>query len=175
MKAIPKLLTKAQNTSSILKTLRPLSIRYYGTITSAEESNIQGIKDQRDFMEPSIDLEQIEKAVENHYYNNHIQLSHASIRKWGPPFTDTKPLEEIYPNIHREPKTITDKMGWKLMQFLKKIVHVVFREKYVHHATVLETVAAIPGLIFLPEKNTHVCRNGCWFIETFSLFKKNGK
>jgi len=54
--------------------------------------------------------------------------------------------EEIY-TIHIPAKTPSDKIAYGLVKFLKVFTHLFFRQKYTHHAVVLETVAAVPGMI----------------------------
>lgn len=38
-------------------------------------------------------------------------------------------------------------MALKTMKFLRIFTHLFFRDKYLHHAVVLETVAAVPGML----------------------------
>jgi ubiquinol oxidase len=88
-----------------------------------------------------------EEEVARHYLNHHIPLMQVPMRKPGPPYTDTKSLEAFEVHRHKEPKTTLDKMAWWTMQKLKILTHAFFRDKYVHHAVVLETVAAVPGMV----------------------------
>ncbi|KYQ96809.1 alternative oxidase [Tieghemostelium lacteum] len=55
--------------------------------------------------------------------------------------------KEFVPPQRYEPKTISDKIARKSVQFLRKFSNLFFREKYIHYAIVLETVAAVPGLV----------------------------
>ena len=48
---------------------------------------------------------------------------------------------------HRAPENLADRMAWRLVVFLRYFVDVFFRGRYGHHAVVLETVAAVPGMV----------------------------
>jgi ubiquinol oxidase len=48
---------------------------------------------------------------------------------------------------HHVPKTIMDKLAWRLVLFLRVFVDLIFKRRYGHHAVVLETVAAVPGMV----------------------------
>jgi ubiquinol oxidase len=91
--------------------------------------------------------EELLKAVEEHYAKNHIPLAVAPYQPYGPPYTDVEAVERIHPTRHVRPTTILDKLALGIMKTLRIFVHIVFRDKYVHHAVVLETVAAVPGMI----------------------------
>lgn len=85
------------------------------------------------------------KTISDHYHKNHTPLSVE--KPYGAPFTDTSAVEKIELTInHRTPKGLQDKIAYNVMLILRKIVHLVFRDKYAHHAVVLETVAAVPGI-----------------------------
>lgn len=85
-------------------------------------------------------------TIEEHYKKNHSPLSFE--RTWAPPYTDTSAIEKISLTIHhREPKNFQDKIAYNTMLILRQIVHLVFKNKYGHHAVVLETVASIPGFV----------------------------
>jgi ubiquinol oxidase len=88
-----------------------------------------------------------EEEVLKHYLNHHIPLMQVPIRKPGPPYTDTKLLEQFEAHRHKEPKSFADKLAWWIMSKLRILTHAFFRDKYVHHAVVLETVAAVPGMV----------------------------
>jgi hypothetical protein len=89
-----------------------------------------------------------EEKVAKHYLEHHIPLMQVPIRKPGPPYTDVSVLEEYQYARHKEAKTWTDKLASYIMSKLRVLTHAFFRDKYVHHAVVLETVAAVPGMIF---------------------------
>uniref|UniRef100_A0A7S0ZH80 Alternative oxidase n=1 Tax=Timspurckia oligopyrenoides TaxID=708627 RepID=A0A7S0ZH80_9RHOD len=79
-------------------------------------------------------------------YNRHKQLADKSMSY--PPALSVEDLEHgLGKPFHYEPKNLVDKMSWNLMCGLRKMVHWFFREKYDHHAVVLETVAAVPGIV----------------------------
>lgn len=82
-----------------------------------------------------------------HYRKNHVPVAQLD-RKKRPvkPYTDVSVMEN-YSVPHYKPKNFSDKFALQLTLFLGKIVHLFFRDKYTHHAVVLETVAAVPGMI----------------------------
>jgi ubiquinol oxidase len=88
-----------------------------------------------------------EEQVETFYKKNHIPLSQAELRSYGEPYTDVSILDKYQLPRHKEPKDYSEKLAWNVMKFLRIFVHVFFREKYAHHAVVLETVAAVPGMV----------------------------
>ncbi|KAJ1985289.1 inducible alternative oxidase 2 [Dimargaris verticillata] len=54
---------------------------------------------------------------------------------------------EVYPNAHREPNDISDRIALTIVKILRKPTDLFFRKKYVHRAVMLETVAAVPGMV----------------------------
>jgi ubiquinol oxidase len=90
----------------------------------------------------------IVKEVNSWYETSHIPLGIK--RKNGPPYTDTSKLEslpeKVYHN-HLETSSVHHKIAWGLVSFFKIFTHLFFRDKYGHHAVVLETVAAVPGMV----------------------------
>jgi ubiquinol oxidase len=48
---------------------------------------------------------------------------------------------------HHTPTNFGDRMAWGLVSFLRVFVDVIFKGRYGHHAVVLETIAAVPGMI----------------------------
>lgn len=48
---------------------------------------------------------------------------------------------------HRAPANFADRMAWRLIVFLRYFVDLCFRNRYGHHAVILETVAAVPGMV----------------------------
>jgi ubiquinol oxidase len=87
-----------------------------------------------------------EKQVEEHYMKNHIPLSHATLRQNGEPYTNTAELD-VDVASHVEAKDFVDKVAHGIMRFLRVFVHAFFGKRYIHHAVVLETVAAVPGMV----------------------------
>lgn len=51
------------------------------------------------------------------------------------------------PNIHFRPLTLSDKFAYSLVKFLRIFVDFFFKERYGNRAIVLETVAAVPGMV----------------------------
>ena len=49
--------------------------------------------------------------------------------------------------IHHEPKNRSDRIALAFTKFLRFIADTFFRKKYGHRAVVLETVAAVPGMV----------------------------
>jgi len=79
-------------------------------------------------------------------YNRHKSLADKS--QAYPPALSVKDLEHgLGQPFHYPPKNVVDRMSFGLMQVLRRVVHWFFREKYDHHAVVLETVAAVPGIV----------------------------
>jgi ubiquinol oxidase len=60
-------------------------------------------------------------------------MSNSTIRRQGLP--------------HHVPTTIMDKLAWRLVLLLRVFVDLIFKRRYGHHAVVLETVAAVPGMV----------------------------
>ncbi|MEM7346868.1 MAG: alternative oxidase [Chloroflexota bacterium] len=49
--------------------------------------------------------------------------------------------------IHREPNGISDRVALAFVKVLRALADLFFRQRYGHRAVVLETVAAVPGLV----------------------------
>lgn len=62
---------------------------------------------------------------------------------------NTKQLEDLDIGVgkHRKPQTIGDWFAWGFVRFLRPFSDLFFRQKYVHRAVTLETVAAVPGMV----------------------------
>ncbi|KAH9386015.1 ubiquinol oxidase [Nematocida major] len=60
-----------------------------------------------------------------------------------------KDLEEIDVGVgrHLKQRDLSDAIAWKAVRGLRLIADVVFYKRYIHRAIVLETVAAIPGMV----------------------------
>jgi ubiquinol oxidase len=56
-------------------------------------------------------------------------------------------LEQLGSDFHYKPLSIGDTVALKLVEVLRPFTHWFFKEKYNHHAVVLETVAAVPGMV----------------------------
>ncbi|KAL9645799.1 hypothetical protein ABK040_003531 [Willaertia magna] len=86
--------------------------------------------------------------VTEFYSKNHIPLNHRLFRKYGSePFTDVKELNNYSVKRSFHPKDLTDATALSVMKFLRVFVHAFFGNRYMHHAVVLETVAAVPGMV----------------------------
>ncbi len=48
---------------------------------------------------------------------------------------------------HKKPKTYKDKFAFALVKFMRIFADLFFRKRYGHRAVVLETVAAVPGMV----------------------------
>jgi ubiquinol oxidase len=48
---------------------------------------------------------------------------------------------------HKEPYSLSDKAAFKLVRFLRVISDWYFQDNYLLRATMLETIAAVPGLV----------------------------
>lgn len=88
-------------------------------------------------------------TYEEHYEKNHeiIWNMEKLPPRPHPPYTDTKPLETMDLVTHVPPKSLSEKIAYHGMEFIKKVVNSFFRDRYGHHAVTLETVAAVPGFI----------------------------
>ncbi len=50
-------------------------------------------------------------------------------------------------NRHHKPKNLSDKVAFAFTKFLRFLADTFFKKKYGHRAVVLETVAAVPGMV----------------------------
>lgn len=48
---------------------------------------------------------------------------------------------------HHEPKSFSDRFAYRLVKFMRVFADAFFRKRYGHRAVVLETVAAVPGMV----------------------------
>lgn len=48
---------------------------------------------------------------------------------------------------HHSPQTFSDKFAYRLVKFMRIFADAFFRKRYGHRAVVLETVAAVPGMV----------------------------
>jgi len=58
---------------------------------------------------------------------------------------DKDHAEDTY--AHHKPQTISDKIAFKFVKFLRFFADAFFATRYGHRAVVLETVAAVPGMV----------------------------
>ena len=50
-------------------------------------------------------------------------------------------------NRHHKPHNLSDKVAFTFTKFLRFLADTFFKKKYGHRAVVLETVAAVPGMV----------------------------
>jgi len=50
-------------------------------------------------------------------------------------------------DVHIKPKTLSDKVAYAFVRFLRFFADTFFSKRYGHRAVVLETVAAVPGMV----------------------------
>jgi ubiquinol oxidase len=60
-------------------------------------------------------------------------------------YDDIKHAEDVY--AHHEPSGFSDKVAFKFVKFLRIFADAFFAKRYGHRAVVLETVAAVPGMV----------------------------
>lgn len=58
-----------------------------------------------------------------------------------------KPIDEHSLDWRQTPRTFSDRFAVKLVKFLRFIVDTFFQKRYGHRAIMLETVAAVPGMV----------------------------
>ncbi|RHZ75900.1 hypothetical protein Glove_208g177 [Diversispora epigaea] len=54
---------------------------------------------------------------------------------------------DIKVKLHRKPVTISDKLAFTLVKLLRVPTDLFFKKKYIHRSVMLETVAAVPGMV----------------------------
>ena len=52
-----------------------------------------------------------------------------------------------YVEPHRKPEGLRDRIAFAFVKFLRVFADLFFRKRYGHRAVVLETVAAVPGMV----------------------------
>jgi hypothetical protein len=121
-------------------------IRLYSTVSSDSNLNTDVVNGKVVVRDVDTRAIMTEEEVAKHYLEHHIPLMQVPIRKPGPPYTNVSVLENYEVFRTKAPKTNADKAAAYIMSKLRILTHAFFRDKYVHHAVVLETVAAVPGL-----------------------------
>jgi ubiquinol oxidase len=81
----------------------------------------------------------------NRGYDRHNSLGDRSDRERPIPTKEELTSPELH--AHYPPQTLGDKFAYQAVEALKPFTHAFFRDKYNHHAVVLETVAAVPGMV----------------------------
>jgi len=90
-------------------------------------------------------------------YLRHKALADAGER--FPPSLDAEHLEKFGKTVHFEPKTMGDKVAFQTVKVLEKLMELFFREKYMHHACTLETLASVPGFVAAMMRHMRSLRN----------------
>ncbi|CEP00236.1 unnamed protein product (mitochondrion) [Plasmodiophora brassicae] len=80
-------------------------------------------------------------------YNRHRPLLFGDKDYGQPAPVTTSELEKLGTQLHYPPKDFVDRVALGIMRVLRRFTHMFFRERYGHHAVVLETVAAVPGIV----------------------------
>jgi len=63
------------------------------------------------------------------------------------PIYSKEDLEKIDLGVHHEPQTFSDKIAYTTVRILRVLSDQFFRKRYLHRAVVLETIAAVPGMV----------------------------
>jgi len=56
-------------------------------------------------------------------------------------------IHQRNPSDHRQPRDLSDRIAWRLTRLLRWVADRFFAGRYGHRAVVLETVAAVPGMV----------------------------
>jgi len=93
-----------------------------------------------------------EKVV--HYYmHNHTplaaqqHLTELQVNHLPKQTTNPKELDTFRVVHSHKPTDFTDRTALTIMRILRVFVHAFFGNRYLHHSVVLETVAAVPGMV----------------------------
>ncbi|CAG8505128.1 11186_t:CDS:2, partial [Dentiscutata heterogama] len=54
---------------------------------------------------------------------------------------------DVQLNFHREPNTISDRFAYYFVKLIRLPTDWFFKKKYIHRAVMLETIAAVPGMV----------------------------
>ncbi|MEM9433070.1 MAG: alternative oxidase [Pseudomonadota bacterium] len=60
---------------------------------------------------------------------------------------DQTPTEDIDLTSHRAPRDLRDRIALRTVKFMRLFADAFFKKRYGHRAVVLETVAAVPGMV----------------------------
>ena len=60
---------------------------------------------------------------------------------------DTTGNRDIALDVHKEPEDIHDRIALRIVKFMRVFADAFFAKRYGHRAVVLETVAAVPGMV----------------------------
>jgi ubiquinol oxidase len=57
------------------------------------------------------------------------------------------PDQKVELGAHHEPRSLHDRVAYRIVKFLRVFADAFFRKRYGHRAVVLETIAAVPGMV----------------------------
>ncbi|CAI2168971.1 19327_t:CDS:2 [Funneliformis geosporum] len=120
-----------------------INTRYFTSSQPLQSSTIYGTSITE---KNSKVLNQIPEELLLHTHNPK-PVRHEIIESKAP--LKTKDLEklDIKVGLHRDPVTLSDKLAFKIVKLLRVPSDWLFKKKYVHRAVMLETVAAVPGMV----------------------------
>ena len=64
-------------------------------------------------------------------------------------------------SVHHQPKGLSDRVAYGFTKLLRWTADTFFAERYGHRAVVLETVAAVPGMVGATINHLHCLRRMC--------------
>jgi len=102
--------------------------------------NLSSVKWQQQWID-----EEAEKIIAK-AYNRHRGLGDQSSVETRP-VPSLEELEALGASRTYKPTTLGDSLALGMVSALKPFTHWFFKDKYNHHAVVLETVAAVPGMV----------------------------
>lgn len=141
---------KAQKHSFALPVTNLSFQRNLGKLSNARKDTNEGMAAiQNSPHRGELNTAEMRKIIADYYETGHAPLTQRD-RVYGPPHLNVKELEALPAAVydfHHEAKTLTDKFAFGLVKFFQIWTRLIFRDKYAHHAVVLETVAAVPGMI----------------------------
>eukprot|EP01100_Stratorugosa_tubuloviscum_P001686 TRINITY_DN1383_c0_g2_i1.p1 TRINITY_DN1383_c0_g2~~TRINITY_DN1383_c0_g2_i1.p1 ORF type:complete len:309 (-),score=120.03 TRINITY_DN1383_c0_g2_i1:108-1034(-) len=103
---------------------------------------------QRNFSNQN-NFNEINKKVDSHSIKpSNAEYHRHSTRNYNCSKEKLKEIELSFEGLkHLQPKTISDKLAFYTVKLLRKMSNLVWKEKYIHYACVLETIAAVPGMV----------------------------
>ncbi len=66
----------------------------------------------------------------------------------------TQETGAIDPSRHHQPQGLSDRLAFAFVKVLRFVADIFFAKRYGHRAVVLETVAAVPGMVGVGRCNT---------------------
>jgi len=96
--------------------------------------------------------------IQNYRFNSSISpsdpLDNVTDPQWDPKLAHhptiqytSEELQKMDLKVHRSTRTIHDKIAWNLVKGLRVLSDFFFKDRYLNRAVVLETVAAVPGMV----------------------------